>query len=357
MKKSQHVDYIIIGQGLAGSALAIQLVKLGKRILVIDQPLRNTSSRVAAGLFNPITGRRMAKTWMADILFPYLHNHYRAVETLTGERFFYPMPLYRPFLSIEEQNEWMAKSAAPVFQPYIENIFTHSAYPNVSDVYGGLLLRQCGYLDTTHYIESVRMLIEREAIFLMEYIEDKDLTVRQDGVRFKNYEADKIIFCNGTHANKWFDWLPIRRLKGETIRIQSSHRQELIINRGVYIVPSNQAGEWRVGATYNLQDESPVVTENARNELVEKMKELVSFPFNIVGQEWGLRAATPDRRPFLGRHPELSSAFIFNGLGTKGVSLAPFFAEVLVHSIENGEPLNKEVDIERYKLLYWSSPT
>lgn len=308
-------------------------------------------------MFNPITGRKMVKTWMADKLFPYLHNYYRMVEALTGEKFFYPMPLYRPFLSIEEQNEWMAKSAEPGVEPYIENIFTQSAYPNVSDVFGGLLLKQCGYLDTIRYIESVRRFIQQEAIFLMEAAADQDLSVHRDGVRYKNYEADKIIFCSGTHANRWFDWLPIRPLKGETIRIQSPHRQELIINRGVYIVPASPEGDWRVGATYNFQDEKPVITEVARKELVEKMRELVSFPFNIVGQDWGFRPTTPDRRPILGRHPEFGSALIFNGMGTKGVSLAPFFAEVLIRSIENDEPLNKEVDIERYKLLYWSSPT
>lgn len=299
----------------------------------------------------------MVKTWMADKLFSYLHDHYRMVEALTEEKFFHSMPLYRPFISIEEQNEWMSKSAEPLFEPYIESVFTQPAFANVNDVYGGLLLKQCGYLDTTRYIESVRKLVERDAIFLTEDAKDSDLTVHPGGVQYKNYQADRIIFCNGTHANRWFGWLPIRPLKGETIRIQSSAPQKLIINRGVYMVPASSEGEWRVGATYNFQDVTPNVTENARQELIEKMKELVSFPFNIVGQEWGLRPTTPDRRPILGKHPEFGSVWIFNGMGTKGVSLTPFFSEVLIHSIENDAPLNKEVDIERYKLLYWSSPT
>ncbi|MDH4088884.1 MAG: FAD-binding oxidoreductase [Cyclobacteriaceae bacterium] len=356
MTKSQDVDYIIIGQGLAGSAVAFQLLTMKKRILVIDQPLNNTSSRIAAGLFNPITGQRVVKTWMADRLFPYLHEYYRGVEEVSGEKFLYPMQLYRPFGSFAEQNEWMAKSAGPEFEAYIEDISTRATYPNVNDVYGGLLVRQCGYLDTKCYIESVRKLIAREAIFLDEEAAENDLSILPEGIRYKHYHAGKIIFCNGTHRNKWFDWLPIRPLKGETIRILSSHQQELIINRGVYIVPAHDGGDWRVGATYNLQDNNVGISEDARRELVEKMKELVNFPFNIVGQEWGLRPTTPDRRPILGRHPELRSCFIFNGMGTKGVSLTPFLSEMLIRSIEKGEAINKEVDIERYKLLYWSSP-
>jgi len=323
---------------------------------MIDQPAENRSSRVAAGLFNPITGKKMVKTWLADTLFPYLHQHYRDAEAITGERFFYPMPVYRPFLSIEEQNEWMAKSAAPELQSYIEDIATRPLYPEVRDVYGGLILKQCGYLDTVAYIAAVRKLIEREAIFIEGTTPDKELIIDGGVVRFKEYEAARIIFCNGTHTNAWFGWLPIRPLKGEALRIQTSYPRELIINRGVYMVPATGSDIWRVGATHHFHDREPAVTEKARKELATKISELVSFPFIIVGQEWGLRPTTPDRRPLLGCHPELDQAFIFNGLGTKGVSLAPYFSEVLVRSIENGEPLHEEVNIERYKSLYWTAP-
>lgn len=357
MTKTTDVDYIIIGQGLAGSAIALQLLKLHKRIVVIDQPLGNTSSNIAAGLFNPITGKKMVKTWMADKLFPYLHTYYRAAEALTGQKFFNPMPLYRPFLSYEEQNEWMGKSAEPQFQEYIGKIFTESAYPGLNDPFGGLLLKQCGYLDTRKYIGAVRTLLLREAFFLMEDAAESDLLINDDGIHYKHFAANRIIFCNGTHQNKWFHWLPLRPLKGEAIRIETAYPQELIINRGVYMVPANSSDEWRVGATYNFHDDEPAVTGKAREELKEKLQELVSFPFNIVGQEWGLRPTTPDRRPIMGEHPANPRVYIFNGMGTKGVSLAPFFSDILIRSIENGELLNKDVDIERYKLLYWSSPT
>ncbi len=127
MKTSKQIDFIIVGQGLAGSALALQLLKRNKKILVIDRIVANSPSRIAVGLFNPITGRHMIKTWMADQLFPYLHQFYQEAEKLTQSRFFYPLSLYRPFATIEEQNEWMAKSADPLYHDYIENIFAKPA--------------------------------------------------------------------------------------------------------------------------------------------------------------------------------------------------------------------------------------
>jgi glycine oxidase len=352
----QKIHYIILGHGLAGSSLAIQLLKRGKKILVIDKPSPTTASRVAAGLFNPITGRKMVKSWLADKLFPFLHQYYRDIETLTARKFFYPMPVYRPFVSIEEQNEWMAKSIEPSFQPYIERVFTTPSFEGAKDQHGGILLKQTGYLNTTAYLDAVRKLIERDGTFLETDLSEGDILIDSQRVRYKDFEAERLVVCNGAQDNPWFRWLPIRPLKGETLRIQCDYRESVILNRGVYVVPAAEPNQWRVGATYDQGDKEAGVTEKAKAELIEKTQELITFPFNIVHQEYGFRPTTPDRRPIMGRHPAMERVFTFNGLGTKGVSLAPYFSDVLTHFIENEEPINKEVDIERYKSLYWSSP-
>lgn len=349
------VDYIIVGQGLAGSAVAVQLLRRGKSILVIDEPSRNTSSCIAAGLFNPVTGRKMVKTWNADKLFPCLHEFYRSVERETGTRFFYPAALYRPFISIEEQNEWMGKSAEPALANYIGAVKLSPAFDQVNDPYGGLLLLQSGYLDTAQYIGAVASWIKKDGTLLHEAF-DFDRLKPGPEIHYGAVRAGRIIFCHGVHTNPLFDWLPVRPLKGETITIGSAFREEVIINRGVYLVPGRSPGEWRVGSTYNFQDNHAGITTGAREELKEKLGELVKFPFEIRDQQWGLRPTTPDRRPLLGKHPVYETIVVFNGLGTKGVSLAPYFSEVLIHSIENHVPLNKEVDIERYKSVYWNSP-
>ena len=298
----------------------------------------------------------MVKTWMADTLFPYLHTYYREVEERTGKSFFYPMPLYRPFLSVEEQNEWMAKSSDPTFDPYIDKIFTSSFSPQLKDSFGGLRLKQSGYLDTTAYIQCVGEWIAKDAVLLRENVDYTGLKASEGMIRYKNYTAGNLICCHGAHQHPWFGWLPIRPLKGETLRVESAFEEEIIVNRGVYFVPTQRSGEWRAGATYNFNDLEPVVTENARQELEGKLTELINFPVRTIGQEWGIRPTTPDRRPMLGTHPEMPQIHIFNGLGTKGVSLAPYFSEVLIRWIENQVPLNKVVDIERYKSVYSISP-
>jgi glycine oxidase len=345
---SQTTDYIVVGQGLAGSCVALQLLNRGKRILVVDRQRENSATNVAAGLFNPITGRHMTKTWIADLLFPYLHEFYRRAEVVTQAKFFNPLELYRPFVSIQEQNEWMGKSADASLSDYVARVHVTPIETScVKNEFGGLMLKQCGYLNTIAFMQAVRIYLKSNATLLDEDFKENDLAVEADSVSYNGHRAKKIIFCQGELAaqNKFFSWLPVRPLKGETLTIKAPATVSRIYNRGVYVVPDI----WKVGATYELKDKNGTITEKARLELTEKLDELVAFPYEILHQSWGMRPTTPDRRPILGPHPEHKSVIIFNGLGTKGVSLAPYFSNVLVDWLEKSVPINKEVDIERYK--------
>jgi glycine oxidase len=352
MTSSRKVDYIIVGQGLAGSAVAAHLLRAGKKIVMFDRMESNKASLVAAGLFNPVTGKKMTKTWLADTIFPYLHRFYSDVQAETGSTFFHSIPLYRPFISVEEQNDWMARSAEEGFRDYIADVFTKSTLPGVNDEFGGLLLKQCGYVDTLAYTEAVRNRIRRDGFFQEEDFDSEQLVVNNEGVEYPGWHARQIIFCTGVKKEKWFEWLPVVPLKGETITVQTTFQSPYIVNRGVYAVP-NGANRFKIGATYEFHDKVEEITTKARGELMEKYQDIVTDPFTVIRQEWGMRPTVPDRRPIIGRHPEYDRVAVLNGLGTKGVSLAPYFASILIRSLENDVAINNEADVNRYKSVYW----
>jgi glycine/D-amino acid oxidase-like deaminating enzyme len=332
--------------------MALQLLYRDKKILVYDQPQQNKSSSVAAGLFNPITGKVMVRTWKSEILFPSLHNFYKEAEKFLASKFFYPMPLYRPFNTVFEQNEWMAQSANVSFKEYIDMISVRSAFGDeVVDPFGGMLLKQCGYLDVPLFVDAVRGCLVNKQAYYEEVFDSDSIVVTDDGFTYKNTTTAKIIFCGGMHdqATNYFSWLPLRSLKGETLQIKVDVPLNRMYNKGLYIAPHSKLGHYKVGATYDPQDKTTTITENARVELKSKLNELLTNPYQLVAQEWGFRPCAHDRKPYVGQHPNIKNMYVLNGFGTKGVSLAPFFSNQLAEYMEGKDVIDAEASIARLK--------
>ena len=82
----QEFDYIIIGQGIAGSTLAWQLRWRDKRVAIVDRNEGGTASKIASGLISPITGQRNAVSWRFEDFWPVAKSFYERVETETQKR-------------------------------------------------------------------------------------------------------------------------------------------------------------------------------------------------------------------------------------------------------------------------------
>ena len=347
-------DYIIVGNGLAGACLAVQLHTLGKKLVVYDIPSDNKSSAVAAGLYNPITGKVMRKTWQAAVLFPYLHRFYREAEHLLQRSFFHPVGIYRPFITAGEQNDWAAWSANPDDGVPVELTVAPQSRLAVNDPLGGLLLPTAGWVDVASFLNAVRSLLSREHRLVEEPFRYDAVRLAAGVAHYGDIVAEKIICCEGVGArnNPWLAPLPIQPLKGEVLIVEAALPEAPIVNRGVYLVPHRQPGCFKAGATYNPHDQQPTVTNQARQDLERHLKAILRIPFRVCGQEWGFRPTVPDRRPIVGQHPRLEQILVFNGLGTKGVSLAPYFSHTLAQWLAGKQSLPHEANMNRFYPLY-----
>lgn len=343
----KSVDYIMVGQGLAGSLLSYELIKEGKKIQVFNENKQQTSSRVAAGLYNPITGRKMVKTWNADNLFPLIEPFYRELEEWVGSKFLHPIKIYRPFLNIDEQNEWQAKISDPHFKNFVESISTTSKVAGVNNEFGGITLKPSGYVDINTMVDGVEAQLLKLGVLDQSRFKVEDLKINDGRVEYRGIKASKIVFCTGIDKIDYFDWLPFRPVKGEILEVAGKFQLKEIVNRGVFILPKGN-GKFKVGATYNWKDLTLKISNEGKEFLIEKLRSLISSDFEVVGGKVGIRPTTPDRRPFIGQHPKNPELYVFNGFGTKGVSLVPYYARQFFEYLEKDKELDTEVNIKRY---------
>ncbi len=344
------VDYLIIGHGLAGAVLSHELLKAGKSVRVYNAPSSRAASLVAGGLYNPITGRKMLKTWKADLLFEEIEPYYREMEEKLGASFLHPLGIYRPFFSIEEQNEWQGKWSDAHFSPYIQQVYTKAQhqYP-LNDPYGGLLLKKAGYVDTKVLVEANKKYLTDKGIYEEKVFNEDNMQSCGDYLEYEDLRFGRLIYCNGYNPDQhWsFDWLPFKPVKGEILSVSLPHTMDVIANRGVFILPRGRE-KYRIGSTYNWRTLNFETTQQAQEELEEKIKKIYKGEYTIEGADAGIRPATKDRRPLIGMHPKNNRLGVFNGFGSKGVSLIPYFAKNFVGSLTGEEELDEEVNIYRY---------
>jgi glycine/D-amino acid oxidase-like deaminating enzyme len=348
------VNYIIVGQGLAGTVLAQTLLKKRKSLVVIDEDGMSRASKVAAGLYNPVVFKRLVKSWMADELIPFMEQFYLKAEEELNTNFFHKKQIVKLFADEKEKEFWLKKSGEDVGKYLSKTINERFQDELIYCPSGASEVTDAGNLDTVFFLKTFRDYFKSKEILIEEEFEFAKLRVENEFVEYKGLQADKIVFCEGYKAilNPYFNWLPFKLTKGEvlTIRLDSDKTipLEKVINKGVFILPLGN-NEYKAGATYEWNDLTELPTEKGRSDLTEKLKKVLKVPFEIIEHKAGIRPTVDDRRPMLGVHPEHKRLYVFNGMGTKGVMLAPYFADHFVSFLEGNTLLNDEVNITRFK--------
>ena len=345
-------DFLIIGQGIGGTLLAHFLLQAGSRVHVVDWGGERSASQVAAGIINPLTSRRFVKSWRVDELIPFARETYRAIERQFGIEVYRERELIRAIFTVQEENDWLSRAGDPAYASYMDEVAdlgTFEGRIRPARGYGGV--RQAAQVDLAALCEAYRARFIREGSFVREYFDHKSLKLTEEGVKYKDILARQLVFCEGYLGarNPFFRFLPFQGDKGEVLIIKVPGAGfDKIIKHRVFIVPLKDERYW-TGATYlrHFEDDRP--TGAGREMILDRLKDTLLIPFEIVGHRSAVRPTVSDRRPLLGRHPEFSQLALFNGLGTKGASLGPFFASQMACFLTEGRPLDEEVDIRRFR--------
>lgn len=351
MKGYHSYDYFIIGQGIAGSVLAVNLIQREKKVLVIDDDHQTSASVVAAGLVNPVALKRMVPSWRVNELLPSAIQFYREAEKLfNSDTFYHEREILKPFSNKDEVEQWRANASKPVGE-YLSQELIPSFHPEYYyNPFGCGVIRQGASLSTVPFLLSSRDFLKANNALLVDRFSFDGLKVSDSNVTYRNYSASRIIFCEGFRAiyNPYFSWLPFRLTKGELLEVTIPGLEtEKVVNKGVFILKKD-ASSYRVGATYQWNNLDAAPSAEARQELCSKLEKIMHHPYEVKDHLAGIRPTVKDHRPFIGKNPDHPSVYIFNGLGSKGVMMAPYFAAHFADHLENNILLDPEVDIARH---------
>ncbi len=400
----RDVDYIIVGQGLAGTCLAWELRALGASYVVIDREAAVTSSRIAAGLVTPVTGQRLVKTWRFDELRPAAWEFYRRVERELGCQLLRDAVMVKVFATEQEREFFGKRQRDPAYDGLLREWADLPV--GVLAPLGGCELLRGGQLDVSGFLSRTREMLTREGAYLVGEIalpEDVQFMgqgqacfvipphpspLPRDQPQIENnidgggegtgiawpaaqqelrtpgaahrvelprhgLRARMIVFCEGIAArsNPWFSNVVFNPARGEmlTVRIPD-WTEDRVIHGRVWIAPLAAArdGErlYRVGATYDWNELDSGPTAEGRSSLIAALEKLLAVPYEIVDHVTAVRPILQQLNPVIGRHPRCPQMGYFNGLASKGALQAPLFAKQFASHLVNQTPIEHEVDLQ-----------
>ncbi|MFI5132797.1 MAG: NAD(P)/FAD-dependent oxidoreductase [Chitinophagales bacterium] len=348
-----QTEYIIVGQGLCGTWLSWYLQKEKKSFLVIDNDQPNTASRIAAGIINPVTGRRIVKTWMIDELLPFIETAYTEFGKKLGIKAISPKTIIDFFPTPQMREAFLKrKEEETVYLHEADNLDELHHFFNYEFGYGIINPAFIVHMETL--LPAWRKTLQQNNQLLQEEFDHSRLTISPDKIAYKGIIAEKIIFCDGINSfnNPLFQHLPFAFNKGEALIIEANDlSQATIYKKGILLAPLQEAGTYWVGTNYIWEFKDNLPAKEFRNQTEKHLKDWLKVPFKTLDHVAAVRPATIERRPFVGMHPVYGNVGLLNGMGSKGCSLVPYFAKQLTDHLIYKKEILPEADIKRFSKI------
>ncbi|MGR9115975.1 MAG: NAD(P)/FAD-dependent oxidoreductase [Gammaproteobacteria bacterium] len=344
------IDYLIIGQGLAGSLLAWELIQRDCDVCVIDNGGDN-ASRIAAGLINPVTGKRFVKADNVDTLLPTAREVYRELSEFFKMDFFVAKPMLRVLRSQEEIEVIQKRLHDSSYSSYLGEIKTPEQldYP-LDNLIAALEQKHTGYLLTRPLLMRLQVYFIGLNRYRQATLDYREIEL-SPCLRWRDLKPKRIIFCEGHKVkhNPWFSKLPFRPAKGQILTLDTDYSiPSHILNYGNWLVPIAH-NRFRIGATFERHSIDTTSTETGKIELLQALNQVngTLAAASVVDQHANIRPCSHDRQPYIGHHPENPDLWIFNGFGAKGSLQIPWYSRQLSDTLLTGKPLLAACNINR----------
>ncbi len=346
------LDYLIVGQGIAGSILDFTLRKNGFHGVVVDNGHKDSSSKVGAGVINPLTGRKFVKSWQFDQIEPRARSVYDQFSKLIGFDIASPRNIIRILHQLKDENEWELRTtekSTERFRVEVPDLEMYKEFIHKGEKYGELTGGSQVHMPVL--IKAYQQFLKKYKFLVSEEFDYAALETNQECYEYKGLKVEYVIFAEGYKAsqNPYFEDLPFRPAKGEALIVKiKDFSPSKILKQNLNLVPLGEGVFW-VGSGFDQHFKDTQPSEAEKTRMTKTLDELLKVPYDIIDHISAVRPCTQDRKPLIGRHETHKNLFVFNGFGTKGASLVPYWAEALVRHINFKEPLPNSVNPYRHQ--------
>ncbi|MCV6629919.1 MAG: FAD-binding oxidoreductase [Flavobacteriaceae bacterium] len=344
------VDVIIVGLGVAGMAMCESLRKNNKSFVVFDDDSQ-TSSNIAGGMYNPVVLKRFTGVWRAAEQLAIAKTFYRDVAQILGSDYDIPLKIFRKFASIEEQNRWFEACDKPHLRAFLATQLVQNNNQHLKAPYHFGEVKNTGRVDIGGLLKHYMQFLESQKQYFPISFEHQELIIEPKAVCYKEWKAQTIVFAEGfgLKKNPFFNYLPLHGAKGQLLTVKAPGLHlDAIYKAAAFFIPLGD-DTYKVGATYEHGKMNNQISEDSKELLLERIQSLTDMPLEVIRQEAGVRPTVKDRKPLVGQHPLHQNMYLLNGMGSRGVMIAPFAAQLLYQQIYDQKALPSEMDIRRFE--------
>lgn len=329
---SNTADIVIIGLGIAGATLAAELRSRGVRVCTFDDHERVSASRGAAGLISPVAGLRFGvldewqRWWDRASTF---YSSMNAIEPVTCYRLVFGNDEWRFW---ERKRQWLSSDLLADESTLPVDLAQYLAPPS-----GVVAIRAAARVDVGRVLQTVAQSLDAEGMLYRRWIKEDEVAPLPAGWRVAGVECTHVVFCQGPALaeSKRFGWLPRMFARGQRITGTLEHaiasEAVWLSMRGKSLLLVGQS--FSFGSTFDWETTEPIVTDDSTEHLRRQLEQYLRVKFRIEHVWAGVRPIMADLRPVIGEHPEYRRCWLFNGLGSRGVLLAPRLANILAEAI------------------------
>lgn len=317
---------LIVGDGLSAHVLAHHMHSSGVPFFLHGMDTIGAASPAAWGLLNPVHFRSFGFSYGAS-WYPDSLAFYRALEQKLGRNFVDYAPLEHLDARPEALAHWSMAWESELFS-FMEKP-TMDSLGNVR-----IVLSQVAMISVPTLLQESRRYLGEKGLYHQAWFNwpYPDFNHREI-IEHAGHRFDAVVWAQGVKSLEAgpFKALPIKPSKGEGLQLRTSSQvgQNLIKHKGMFAFQESP-GSWRVGSTYSWSDMRPGPSIEALAELKARFIELTGISeFALVDHWAGFRPASPDRKAMVGQHPLFDQHYVLNGMGSKGLLMAPYLSQAL----------------------------